>query len=439
MMENNLNFWLEVQKYKELCHNHVEGKLIKQKIQTIIDVFIKSSLPPELQVDIPIEIAERLYDKACGRPPQRGPYLFREAQATVFRLLYNFWKEYSIFRSQLDDGVSPAQSLQHLQKQHADDITRKKMLIERRRLSKLINEKKKKREYIPKERSKPADLISYMTKTIESNADAESDHLTTSFAYSKYIAQTELKSLEARMKKEGISLQDVPESNKLDLLKDKPLGDNTSDISGARKSFKSTFTSDAMPSSNNNNNRKTSQLFECSLEQNTNRESKPSLSRVTSVHFNIARKSQNLQKSSTCGKSTSRFDKSARKSEKKNFDQFTRGQLEVLEEGKKSGNRLTAKLLKEFEQSEKGKPLKDASVLNRITAPLPTTTHVMMFPKIEYACDPKSDVIKRTVKNVVNPRLPRNAGTATILKKMEKERPRVESPPPKIMADVVVC
>lgn len=77
----------------------------------------------------------------------------------MFRLLYNFWKEYSIFRSQLDDGVNPAQSLQNLQKQHADDVTRKKMLIERRRLSKLINEKKKKREYIPKERSKPADLI----------------------------------------------------------------------------------------------------------------------------------------------------------------------------------------------------------------------------------------------------------------------------------------
>lgn len=438
MMENNLNFWLEVQKYKELCHNHVEGKLIKRKIQTIIDVFIKSSLPPELQVDIPIEIAERLYDKACGRPPQRGPYLFREAQATVFRLLYNFWKEYSIFRSQLDDGVNPAQSLQNLQKQHADDVTRKKMLIERRRLSKLINEKKKKREYIPKERSKPADLISYMTKTIESNADADNDRLTTSFAYSKYIAKTELKSLEARMKKEGISLQDVPESNKSDLLKDKPLGDNTSEISVARKSFKSTFTSDAMPSSNNN--RKTNQLFGCSLEQNTNRESKPGLSRVTSVHFNIARKSQNLQRTSTCGKSTSRLDKSARKSEKKNFDQFTRGQLEVLQESKKTGNRLTIKSLKEFEQSEQGKPLKDASVLNRITAPLQTTSDVMTFPKIEYACDPKSDVIKRTVKNlVVNPRLPRNAGTASILKKIEKERPRVESPPPKIMADVVVC
>lgn len=75
------------------------------------------------------------------------------------------------------------------------------------------------------------------------------------------------------------------------------------------------------------------------------------------MHFNIARKSQNLQRTSTCGKSTSRLDKSARKSEKKNFDQFTRGQLEVLQESKKTGNRLTIKSLKEFEQSEQGKYL----------------------------------------------------------------------------------
>lgn len=58
----------------------MQPELVRKKLQTIIDVFIKSQVPPELQIDVPIEIAERLYDKACGRVPQGGPYLFREAQ-----------------------------------------------------------------------------------------------------------------------------------------------------------------------------------------------------------------------------------------------------------------------------------------------------------------------------------------------------------------------
>ena len=73
---------------------------MRKKLQTIIDVFIKSHVPPELQIDVPIEIAERLYDKACGRVPQGGPYLFREAQVIlqatiiifkhVFRISYYY-------------------------------------------------------------------------------------------------------------------------------------------------------------------------------------------------------------------------------------------------------------------------------------------------------------------------------------------------------------
>ncbi len=58
----------------------MEDSIIKSKVQAIIDVFIKSAVPPELQIDVPIEIAERLHEKASGRVPQHGPYLFREAQ-----------------------------------------------------------------------------------------------------------------------------------------------------------------------------------------------------------------------------------------------------------------------------------------------------------------------------------------------------------------------
>ena len=65
----------------------MEISIIKAKVQAIIDVFIKSSVPPELQIDVPIEIAERLHEKATGRMAQLGPYLFREAQVCLSSVL----------------------------------------------------------------------------------------------------------------------------------------------------------------------------------------------------------------------------------------------------------------------------------------------------------------------------------------------------------------
>ena len=48
-------------------------------------MFIKSQVGPELQIDVPIEIANRLYEKAAGKYPEHGPYLFREAQVNIFK------------------------------------------------------------------------------------------------------------------------------------------------------------------------------------------------------------------------------------------------------------------------------------------------------------------------------------------------------------------
>ena len=70
--------------FQYLCHHHVQKNTLERKVETICDVFLKSQVPPELQIDVPIEIAERLYDKALGRFPQHGPYLFREAQVIEF-------------------------------------------------------------------------------------------------------------------------------------------------------------------------------------------------------------------------------------------------------------------------------------------------------------------------------------------------------------------
>ena len=53
---------------------------MKKKVQAITDCFINSSIPPELQIDVPIEMAEKLMERITSRNPNIGPYLFREVQ-----------------------------------------------------------------------------------------------------------------------------------------------------------------------------------------------------------------------------------------------------------------------------------------------------------------------------------------------------------------------
>nr|XP_046256633.1 regulator of G-protein signaling 22 [Scatophagus argus] len=89
-LENDVLFWLEVQRYKDLCHSHSDEATIQQKISTIINCFINSSMPPALQIDIPPEQAQHILEKRH----ELGPYVFREAQMSVFSELLKFWPEF---------------------------------------------------------------------------------------------------------------------------------------------------------------------------------------------------------------------------------------------------------------------------------------------------------------------------------------------------------
>ncbi|XP_060585737.1 regulator of G-protein signaling 22-like isoform X3 [Ruditapes philippinarum] len=103
-LENDVLFWLEVQKFKEMYHSHCEDTMITQKINTIINCFIESQIPPSLQIDIPPEMGERIVD----RKYEKCPYLFREAQLVVFRVLFPHWREFCDFRLNLaEEKVLP--------------------------------------------------------------------------------------------------------------------------------------------------------------------------------------------------------------------------------------------------------------------------------------------------------------------------------------------
>ncbi|KFP38316.1 Regulator of G-protein signaling 22, partial [Chlamydotis macqueenii] len=97
LLENGVLFWQEVQKYKDLCHSHCGDATVQKKITAIIDCFINSAVPPALQIDIPAEQAKKILE----RRKELGPYIFREAQMTIFALLFKFWPKFCKFRSNL--------------------------------------------------------------------------------------------------------------------------------------------------------------------------------------------------------------------------------------------------------------------------------------------------------------------------------------------------
>ncbi|EDV23133.1 uncharacterized protein TRIADDRAFT_58106 [Trichoplax adhaerens] len=90
LLESNVLFWREVQKYKELCHSHAEITFRISKAKAIISRFIDSAVPPRIQISISVDIANRIVDQQR----QAGPYIFREAQLTVFRGLFGYWGAY---------------------------------------------------------------------------------------------------------------------------------------------------------------------------------------------------------------------------------------------------------------------------------------------------------------------------------------------------------
>ncbi|XP_043921874.1 regulator of G-protein signaling 22 [Protopterus annectens] len=103
-LENGVLFWLEVQKYKDMCHSHIDDGSIHNKVNTIISCFINSSIPPALQIDIPLEQAEQIIQKKR----ELGPYVFREAQMTVFGVLFKLWPAFCEFRNNLaEDTILP--------------------------------------------------------------------------------------------------------------------------------------------------------------------------------------------------------------------------------------------------------------------------------------------------------------------------------------------
>ena len=96
-LENDIVFWQEVQKFKDLFQLHADDALAVQKVQMIIACFLESIIYPSVQVDLPSDQVQDIIDKR----KKPTAYMFREAQLTVFRILYPHWTEFCKFRHKM--------------------------------------------------------------------------------------------------------------------------------------------------------------------------------------------------------------------------------------------------------------------------------------------------------------------------------------------------
>ncbi|KAL9980558.1 hypothetical protein ACROYT_G009160 [Oculina patagonica] len=201
-LESNVHFWLEVQKFKDLCHAHAQTALIQRKVQTIVDCFLNSAIAPELQIDIPIEMADKLMERLSGRTPSLHPYVFREAQMTVFRVLFNHWKEFVTHRSKIPEGEDAREHFAEMLRRHRADNKSKKEASERRRMARLSAERKKK-EKEEREKKRIEDLASLFSLETASIFYSEEDDLRSWF-YSKHLVEQERQEHIKRLREQGI-------------------------------------------------------------------------------------------------------------------------------------------------------------------------------------------------------------------------------------------
>eukprot|EP00794_Sanderia_malayensis_P017584 gene17584-19337_t len=104
-LENDLLFYMEVQKFKDL-YPFLDETALNRKVEVIIDVYLDSATPPWLQIDLSSELAARVmqraqqYYSATKRVPreQKDPFIFDDAQSYLLKEIVPYWAGYCKLR-----------------------------------------------------------------------------------------------------------------------------------------------------------------------------------------------------------------------------------------------------------------------------------------------------------------------------------------------------
>ncbi|KAJ3598173.1 hypothetical protein NHX12_001686, partial [Muraenolepis orangiensis] len=188
-LENDVLFWVEVQKYKAT---------IQKKVSVIISCFVNSGVPPALQIDIPPEQALNILDKL----QQQRPYVFRE-----------LWPEFQALRSSVGEEQLPSLLEERVQR-HRSELRRRRRR-EAREEHRSAQESERQQLCLTEEEDKEEDkeVVGDKSDSEKKSGRREEDQLsqaldfpthTMTWTYSEYIA--------AQKREERLQRKKTPEN-----------------------------------------------------------------------------------------------------------------------------------------------------------------------------------------------------------------------------------
>ncbi|XP_078313746.1 uncharacterized protein LOC111129190 isoform X4 [Crassostrea virginica] len=125
LIDKDLFFYIEVQKFKDANHAHSDEELLRKKVQSITECFLDSVTSPTLQIDISPQLQEKSI-KASQRylaGKDVVATLFDEAQLAVFKELLPYWAGFRRgFQPPDDPAKRPVTKYQKMLKKRLDNI-----------------------------------------------------------------------------------------------------------------------------------------------------------------------------------------------------------------------------------------------------------------------------------------------------------------------------
>ncbi|CAH8498718.1 unnamed protein product [Schistosoma bovis] len=94
LIDQDLIFHIEILRFEELHRGHVEHSLIRKKVLCILQTFLESVFPPQIQIGLPNEVINRLVGRIHRQTDHKGPIslnLFDEAVRLTFNEILPFW------------------------------------------------------------------------------------------------------------------------------------------------------------------------------------------------------------------------------------------------------------------------------------------------------------------------------------------------------------
>lgn len=125
LIEKDLFYYIEVQKFKDANHMFADDELLRKKVQSIIDCFLESVTTPALQIDISPLAHEKTLRAAQRYLAGKDvlPNIFDESQLMVFKELLPYWAGFKrSFQPPEDETKRPVTKYQKMLKKRLDTI-----------------------------------------------------------------------------------------------------------------------------------------------------------------------------------------------------------------------------------------------------------------------------------------------------------------------------